>query len=48
MIKECPFPQRDLHLVNAKAALKVAMEEFAENGSLVEDGKGMLAKSLYY
>ena len=48
MIKECPFPQRDLHLVNAEAALKAAMEEFEENGSLVEDGKSMLAKSLYY
>ena len=46
MIKECPFPQRDLHLVNAEASLKAAMEEFEENGSLVEDGKGMLAKSL--
>ena len=46
MIKECPFPQRDSHLVNAKDALKAAMEEFEENGSIVEDGKSMPAESL--
>ena len=47
MVKECPFPQRDLHLVNAKDALKVSMEEFEENGSIVEDGKSISAESLW-
>lgn len=41
MIKECPFPQRDTHLCNARHALTAAMEEFEAKGFEVEDGKSM-------
>ena len=38
VIKECPFPERECHLLSALPCLEKAMEEFEKKGREVEAG----------
>lgn len=37
-VEECPFPERECHLLNALKCLEAAMEEFEQKGREVEAG----------
>ena len=39
LIKECPFPERDVNLLSAQHVLEKAMEEFEAKDCEVEDGR---------